>query len=83
MVSNPILPLVAIVRPDCFPPSADRVTLGDPPRMSICVVHNDGPAGRELTAADFSGMRRKVVVDGRRILRREAMDGVELVVLGG
>jgi len=28
-------------------------------------------------------MRRKVVVDGRRILRREAMKGVELVVLGG
>jgi len=28
-------------------------------------------------------MRRKVVVDGRRILRREAMNGVELIVLGG
>jgi len=28
-------------------------------------------------------MRRKVVVDGRRILHREAMNGVELIVLGG
>jgi len=46
-------------------------------------VHNDWPQWRDWTAADFSGMRGKVVVDGRRILRREAMDGVELVVLGG
>ncbi len=49
----------------------------------VCIVHNDWPAWRRLTAADFSGMRRKVVVDGRRILRREAMAGVELSVLGG
>lgn len=38
-----------------------------------CFVHSDWPRWRELTAADFTGMRRKVVVDGRRILRREAM----------
>jgi len=28
-------------------------------------------------------MRRKVVIDGRRILNREKMEGVELAVLGG
>jgi len=28
-------------------------------------------------------MRRNVVVDGRRILRREAMKGVELHIVGG
>ena len=49
----------------------------------VCIVHNDWPQWRDLTAADFSGMRRKVVVDGRRILDREAMKGVELHVLGG
>lgn len=49
----------------------------------VCIVHNDWPAWRDLTAADFAGMRRKVVVDGRRILCREAMTGIELVVLGG
>jgi len=32
---------------------------------------------------DFAGMSRKVVVGGRRILRREAMKGFELIVLGG
>ncbi len=46
-------------------------------------MHNDGPEWRDLTAADFSGMRGKVVVDGRRILRRQAMKGVRLEVLGG
>ncbi len=49
----------------------------------ICIVHNDWPQWRDLTAEDFAGMRRKVVVDGRRIVRPEAMKGVELVVLGG
>jgi len=49
----------------------------------VCIVHNDWPQWRDLTAADFAGMRRKVVVDGRRILRREGMQGVELIVLGG
>ena len=52
-------------------------------RADVCIVHNDWPQWRDLTAADFAGMRRKVVVDGRRILRREAMEGVELIVLGG
>ncbi len=47
------------------------------------IVHSDRPQWHDLTAADFAGMRRKVVVDGRRILRREAMNGVELTVLGG
>ena len=82
MVSNPILPLMAIVRPDCFPSSADRVTLGDPPLISICLVRNDWPQWRDRTAADFSGMRRKVV-DGRRNLNRKALEGVELLALGG
>jgi len=49
----------------------------------VCIVHNDWPQWRTLKAADFSGMRRKVVVDGRRILEREAMKGIDLVVLGG
>lgn len=49
----------------------------------VFVVHNERPRWRDLTAADFSGMSRKVVVDGRRILRRGAMKGFELIVLGG
>jgi len=49
----------------------------------VWFVHNDWPQWRELTAADLAGMRRKVVVDGRRVLRREPMKGVELIVLGG
>ena len=49
----------------------------------VCIVHNDWPQWRDLTASDFAGMRRKVVVDGRRILRREGRKGVELIVLGG
>ena len=49
----------------------------------VCIVHNDGPEWRDLTAADFVGMRRKVVIDGRRILERGALKGVELYVLGG
>ena len=50
--------------------------------MSICVVRNDWPPWRDRTAADFSGMRRKVV-DGRRNLNRKALEGVELLALGG
>jgi UDPglucose 6-dehydrogenase len=49
----------------------------------VCIVHNDWPQWRQLTVADFERMRRKVVVDGRRILDREAVKGVELTVLGG
>jgi UDPglucose 6-dehydrogenase len=49
----------------------------------VCIVHNDWPQWRELTAQDFAGMRRKVVVDGRRILNLAALSGVEVVVLGG
>jgi len=45
-------------------------------------VHNDWLQWRDLTAADFSGIHRNVVVDGRRILDRERMAGVALVVLG-
>jgi len=52
-------------------------------QADVCIVHNDWPQWSELRAAHFAGMRRKTVVDGRRILRREAMKGVELVVLGG
>lgn len=50
---------------------------------NISFVHKDRPQWRELTAADFAEMRRKVVIDGRGILRREAMEGVELNVPGG
>ena len=49
----------------------------------VCIVHNDWPQWRKLKAKDFAGMRRKLVVDGRRILDRKAMQGVELRVLGG
>jgi UDPglucose 6-dehydrogenase len=49
----------------------------------VCIVHNDWPQWREMTAQDFAGMRQKVVVDGRRILNRAALSGVEVVVLGG
>ena len=46
-------------------------------------VQNDRPQGRTLTAKDFAGMLQRRVVDGRRILRREAMKGVELHIVGG
>ena len=49
----------------------------------VWFVHNDWPQWRDLTAADFVGMRRKVVIDGRRIMNRAAMAGVELIMLGG
>ncbi len=49
----------------------------------VCIVHNDWPQWANLTAGDFAGMRRKVVVDGRRILNREALESVDLLVLGG
>jgi UDPglucose 6-dehydrogenase len=49
----------------------------------VCIVHNDWPQWGEMTAQDFAGMRQKVVVDGRRILNRAALSGVEVVVLGG
>ncbi|HLB67236.1 MAG TPA: hypothetical protein VJN63_01980 [Thermoplasmata archaeon] len=42
----------------------------------VWFVHNDGPESRDLAAADFAGMRRNVVVDGRRIRRHEAMRGI-------
>ena len=49
----------------------------------VCIVHYVWPEWRALKAKDFIGMRRKVVVDGRRILNRKALAGVELRVLGG
>ena len=49
----------------------------------VAIVHNDWPQWRRLRAKDFAGMRRKIVVDGRRILNPAAMKGVDLVVLGG
>ena len=52
-------------------------------RADVCIVHNDWPQWRALKASHFSGMRGDVVVDGRRILRRGAMKGVRLEVLGG
>jgi hypothetical protein len=50
---------------------------------NISFVRKDWPRWRDWTAAHFSVVRRKVVVDDRRILEREAMKGVELIVLGG
>lgn len=52
-------------------------------QADVCIVHNDWPQWRKLKAKDFAGMRQKVVVDGRRILDRGAMKGIELRVLGG
>jgi UDPglucose 6-dehydrogenase len=49
----------------------------------VCIVHNDWPQWRELTSEDFEGMRRKIVIDGRRILDPRRLDGVRLTVLGG
>ena len=49
----------------------------------VGIVHDDRPEWRELRAADFAGMKRMAVIDGRRILRQEAMAGAELLVLGG
>jgi UDP-glucose 6-dehydrogenase len=49
----------------------------------VCIVHNDWPQWRELSAADFRGMLQKIVIDGRRILNRQALTGVRLVVVGG
>lgn len=50
--------------------------------VHMCFVHNGWPQWGNLTVADFAGMRRKVVVDGRRILQRGAMKAVEPIVLG-
>jgi len=52
-------------------------------RAGVSLRPTGGPAWRDPTAAYFAGMRRNVVVDGRRILRREAMKGVELHIVGG
>lgn len=49
----------------------------------VCIVHNDWPEWRAMKAEAFRGMRRRVVVDARRILNRSVMKGVELQVLGG
>ena len=49
----------------------------------VGIVHNDWPPWLDLTAADFAGMRRKVVLEGRRFLHRTAMEGLELHVLDG
>ena len=39
-------------------------------RADVCIVRNDGPLWRTLTAKDFAPMRRKVVIDGRQIQAR-------------
>ncbi len=52
-------------------------------RADVCIVHNDWPEWRELTAEAFAGMRQKVVVDGRRILPASLGKDVQLIVLGG
>lgn len=49
----------------------------------VCIVHNDWPQWKALRSRDFAGMRQKVVIDGRRILNREALLDVEIHVLGG
>jgi len=52
-------------------------------QRTMRMVHEAWPESHEPSAADFSGMDGKVVVDGRRNLRHEAKKGVELHVLGG
>ena len=52
-------------------------------RADVCIVRSHRPPRRELTAADFRRMRRKVVIDGRRMLERGALKGVELYALVG
>ena len=54
----------------------------EPPLTNPCIAQNDRPQWRDRTAADFSGMLRKVV-DGRGNLNRKALEGVELLALGG
>jgi len=51
------------------PPGSHRTPPSALAQADVWFVHNDRPQRRELTAADFSGMRRKV--------------GVDLTVLGG
>jgi len=65
------------------PPGSHRTPPNALAQADVWFVHNDWPEWRELTAADFSGMRQKVVADGRHVLRRVAMEGVDLTVLGG
>jgi len=67
---------------DAFHPEVPKVEIAKGlgsalARADAWIVHNDWPEWRDLTAADFSRMRRNVVVDGRRIQGREAMEGVE------
>ena len=50
---------------------------------NISFVRNDWPRWQDWTAANLSMTCRKVVVDGRRILQREAMKGVEFVYWAG
>lgn len=52
-------------------------------QADVCIVHNDWPRWGKLTSKDFAGMRRKLVIDGRRILDRAALKGIELRILGG
>jgi UDPglucose 6-dehydrogenase len=73
---------------DVFRDEVSRVEVVSDLRSALaqadaCIVHNDWPEWRELTAADFQGMGQKIVIDGRRILNRRAFAGVRLIVLGG
>ncbi len=69
---------VTVPHAEVAPDVANALTNAD-----VCIVHNDWPQWRKLRAKDFVGMRRKLVIDGRRILDRKAVKGVELHVLGG
>jgi UDPglucose 6-dehydrogenase len=60
-------------------PDAKSALIG----ADVCIVHNDWPEWQGLASRDFMRMRRRVVVDGRRILRPEAMQGAKFLVLGG
>lgn len=52
-------------------------------QTTMHIVPRAWPEQGEPRAADFSEMYRKVVVGGRRIQRREAMEGVEPTAPGG
>ena len=47
-------------------------------RADGCIAHNDWPEWRRPRSEGFPSMRRKLIIDGRRILDREALEDVDL-----
>ncbi|MFB7663764.1 nucleotide sugar dehydrogenase [Kitasatospora sp. NPDC056138] len=88
-----VFPLVEAVRAagavpyvsDPLYTAAELTALGLPPYqgepVAAVVVQADHPEYRELSAADFPGIR--VLLDGRRVTDPARWDGVRRIVLGG